>query len=676
MSFRGLRSRALIIWVGGLSIAGSQAWAAGEGRIFGGIADNVVEHVFRNNEIGSSIALRVSGLTAEGMSEMSYRSFLERIKWGRNQPLRTQLQEELAQIERRLQEFRVSQSRVATLEAGKPLPLDEQKFLDEAVGVLRKDTIEEMVRMEERSFIKAYLGPRDPVNGSSAYRPSAETHVGADAVSLPGPRSMGPMRGIEPPPRVEPRPPVFDPATGQDLRDFQLNWWKKLGIRVNATRRFVGALTLAEGDWRNIFVRSGKAFTAEDLATIRKYNRLLDGINDYAHLRLVVRAFANEPSAVYTRLTELSADVTSEYAKGFMTIDNYVNAMKAAGRDLPLNDIVYEAQKRILTVIERCDTLGGKLNGKRLGDGEVVRAERNVAEAEEQLHRVEAQLRIDQDLGDSRVLRKHLADRDLARQRLDLAVRTLEDKSFEFVRNRDLIEIFANLREGKINWESVQRFDMADPFFVAQERIDAWEELYIRSLARSMNRQVLHEVSLALRAQVGETRKIVRELNKLTQQVVGRMFTDTTVGQAFQRYAQHILTVGLIRSAKIFGVPISYAVAEEISDHQIKKFILSLGAEPSEGPSGSPSKAPLGIPAGGGRGGPGAGNPFSPSPAGKPSGGAGSTPPPAGSGVTPGAGIKPAGGLDVPPLMRPRPNPNPNPNPNPIPKAPGSGTTP
>jgi hypothetical protein len=628
----------------------SQVMGAPETKIF----NEVAEYVLRNTEVGGSIVNRLAGLKALQVTEESYSSFVARLKWKRNLGLRTEIQGELGKIETQLEKYRMDRGRPAKLEEGKPLPSDEQKFLDENAGSLKQNRIDELLLIEDKSLVKAYLGPANSIEGSGSYHANEAEFTAAGA-------TVGDDGVV--PARVEAEALSFDPNKGADLRGLQLKWWNKMFIRMNARTRFAKALLLGEGDWRNIFIRSGKPFTIDDLATVRKYNRLLDGINDYSHLRLMVRAFANEPSAVYTRLTEITADATAEFAKGFISIDSYIAAIKAAGSSakLPLNDIVYETQRRILTVIERCNALGGKLNGVELGEGEVARAERGVFEMEDHLRKVEAQIDIDLEAGDKFALRRHRADRDLTRQRLDLAARVLEDKSFEFVNNRDLIEIFGNLRNGKINWESVQRFDMADPFFVDQARIDAWAPLYERSLARAINRQVKHEVSLAIKAQIGGTRKAVRSLNKLTEQVTGRLFTDSTTGKGLQAYAKHQLAANLIRLGKLMGVTIPVAVADEISGHQVAKFLKSLFTDddgsgaPRSGmitspftPStplnpGVPVIRPTVLPGGSGTGLPPIGTP--------------SARPAAGSGSSGG------GGDGTPPIMRPRVNPNPNPNP-------------
>lgn len=625
-----LKMKRFMTLVVGFSLAfvasAAPVMGAPESKIF----NSVAEYVLRNTEVGGSIVNRLSGLKAVQVTEESYSSFISRLKWKRNQPLRTEIQSQLSKLETQLEKYRMDQGRPPKLEEGKALPDDELKFLDDTAPTLGRNRIEVLLKIEDQTLaVKAYLGPPNRIEGSASYYDRGT--IGTDG---------------EVPARIEPEALTFDPQKGADLRELQLGWWNKMFIRMKARARFVQALTMGEGDWRNIFVRSGKPFTNEDLATIRKYNRLLDGLNDYSHLRLMVRAFANEPSAVYTRLTELTADATAEYAKGFMSVDSYIAAIKAVGTSakLPLNDIVYETQRRILTVIERCNALGGKLNGVELGEGEVARAERSVLEVEKHLRDVEAQIEVDIEARDSYSLRKHRADRDLERQRLDLAARILEDKSFEFVNNRDLVEIFGNLRQGKINWESVQRFDMADPFYVEQARLDAWAPLYERSLVRSINRQVRHETSLAIKAEVGATRKAVRSLNRLTEQVTGRLFTDSTTGKGLQVYARHQFAAHLIRLGKLVGVTIPVALADEVSGHQMTKFFKSLLSDEESGAT----KPPYGST----RSSSSTTTPFVPTTAATPGRVA-----PTGSS---GNGLPPIG-TDSPPIVRPRVNPNPNP---------------
>ena len=118
----------------------------------------------------------------------------------------------------------------------------------------------------------------------------------------------------------------------------------------------------------------------ERLATLRKLNRLMGGISTYANTHLVIRAFANEPAAVYTRLTEATASATRDFLQGNLTIDEYLNANKAAikAKSLPLNDVVIEAQRRMLNVIDRCNALGGASSDSKLQGGEIALAERQV----------------------------------------------------------------------------------------------------------------------------------------------------------------------------------------------------------------------------------------------------------------------------------------------------------
>jgi hypothetical protein len=340
----------------------------------------------------------------------------------------------------------------------------------------------------------------------------------------------------------------------------QLAWWSKMGIRFRASREFVGALTLGEGDWRSLFLKSGKPFTPNDLASVRKYSRLMDTINDYSEMRLVIHAFANEPKVAVDELMHAMADVPMR------SIDKYVEIAREKGKELPLNDVVYESMRRMLNVLERCHTLEVELN----------RAEMNVWKYDESIEAAEKLMIKAKASGNMPEYRRHLGDRDLGLERRDKAARILEIKSLEFVKNRDQVEIFVNLRSGVVNSEAVAPFDMPEAFTVSSEQVGRWASLYDRALGRSVNALVKDEVTLTAKAQIGKTRVLVRDLNKLTQQISGRTFTKTQAGAHLEQFAKRHVTMVIIRIGALMGITIPSAEAIKIASERVPAYIEQL----------------------------------------------------------------------------------------------------
>ena len=103
---------------------------------------------------------------------------------------------------------------------------------------------------------------------------------------------------------------------------------------------------------------------------------------------------------------------------------------------------------------------------------------------------------------------------------------------------------------------------------------------------------VKDEISLAVKTQVGETRKVIRGLNQMTQQVDGRVFTDTEVGKDFEDYAQHQVLAAVIKLGKILGVTVPAAEAARIAKTQVSKWISSLTADPATPVHGGTTPTP------------------------------------------------------------------------------------
>ena len=71
-----------------------------------------------------------------------------------------------------------------------------------------------------------------------------------------------------------------------------------------------------------------------------------------------------------------------------------------------------------------------------------------------------------------------VADRDLSTTRVKSASDQLKSFYWQFIQNYEPIEIFKNLREGKINSDPTQSFDLPDTMVVDQADYDSWGSIY------------------------------------------------------------------------------------------------------------------------------------------------------------------------------------------------------
>ena len=290
-------------------------------------------------------------------------------------------------------------------------------------------------------------------------------------------------------------------------------------------------------------------------------------------MRLVVRAFANEPSAVYTRLNELTEAANSDFAQGFKA--STVMWMRARRRPRVSRSMMSCGKpSAAFWFPDRCRALGGRIEGAVLGDGELSVAEKEVAKEEIVIAQAKDAIAKDHATGDSQSIHRHQADFWTSPANAWIwRLQVLEDKSVEFVTNREMIEIFDNLRLGRVNSEVVPHFDMADPFVATQSELNAWEELYMRSLAGLKDSWL--RAGLACRARAGSGVTLIQELNQLTQQVDGRLFTETQLGREFTQYAQNKIVAVIIKLGKLVGISVSAAEAEQIAQHQVGKFVCT-----------------------------------------------------------------------------------------------------
>ena len=250
----------------------------------------------------------------------------------------------------------------------------------------------------------------------------------------------------------------------------------------------------------------------------------------------------------------------------------------------------------------------------------------------------------------------------LWRTRIDQATEALEANYVEFVENRGQIEIFANLRMGRLTNEIVRPFDMADPFVVSQAQLDLWDPIYERSSATSASAIARKEGVDFLKAQAGATRKFIRDLNDKTSEFFGKPFTETEYGREFQKYEKHLAVVVLQRTAGLLGIVLTPVVIEKygaLIAQQIHNAVFGekgAAGTSGTGPAAGGAKSVTGVPSSSASGAPAASalGPLSPPGASSPGAspgalsGANRIPDPAdsssiprGGRIPPGVGIRP-----------------------------------
>jgi hypothetical protein len=107
--------------------------------------DIIGEYVLRNTEVGASIVARVTSMAVDEVSDSTYRSFAERMRWSRNKSLHDELNANFSRMEKDFEQYRISQNRPAKLDPAQELSQDERDFLKKAGDSLRTNSIEDLV---------------------------------------------------------------------------------------------------------------------------------------------------------------------------------------------------------------------------------------------------------------------------------------------------------------------------------------------------------------------------------------------------------------------------------------------------------------------------------------------------------------------------------------------------
>jgi hypothetical protein len=493
----------LVLWVGFLA-AGLAHAAPPIPPVFESL---VGRYILKETSAGAELLARVTATQADAVTEASYRSFLDRLTWRQNRVLRGEVAERLGTLESELAAPCAKSGRGA----GEALNAEERALLDQAAErVLRCNRMDNLL-VETTTFVEVPRpGAPDAAPAVSRTTRAARAAQGFEEAvpELPVPTTAQSQ--------LNPTPP--------DLTLAKQRWWNKIADRFRSYRGFVGAFRFSEGQWRTLFTLNGKQFTARDWARIRKYNRLLDALNDYSQMRLVIKSFALERPALYARLNEATAEATGKYAEGLIAEEEYLAAREAAAKELKLNDIVVEAETRMLRAVRRVRELGGGRVGSHEQRSLIDLAEDNIAGYQAQIRRNEvsvARWKTELDAARAKLASGELeaGQRDLLNARVrelrgringdeaDIAlwkmrarneIRELRKIYLEFVSSYDTLEMFVNLRRGRINTEQVQAFDLPDPFVPRPEEIAAWKDFYDRALYNSTHELVLKVIGVTV----------------------------------------------------------------------------------------------------------------------------------------------------------------------------------
>ena len=537
-------------------------------RIFESV---VSKYLFTQTTAGKEILSKVIGMESERVTQTSFRSFLQRMQWEENQMLRGELYERIIKVEDDFSAYRDGKGRKGRSDSENILLKDEMEFLANAAKELRNNRIENLLFERETLLV---------VEKTPYIKAKADfMNTSGKAISEAG--------------GTIPLLPTRD-SSAINLKAAKMRWHEQITMRFRAYRNFFKTFQLADGEWKVLFELNGKAFTPRDLMIIRKYNRLLDGLNEYAKMRLMIRSFANENPALYTTLNEITVEETAKFINGETNIETYIAARKVAAgsQSLQLNDIVWEAEKRMLTSIEKCSELGGSSVRKgllKISEENMIAYQKNIGSLSLEIKLVDKRIalkkteikeaslapiktKLNEELRELELLnKKNIADKDLWRGRLDNEAKNLIRIYYDFVENYDSLELFANLRQGRINSEEVQVFNMPDPFILNPGQLKVWQEIYERALYNSTNELVLNETKLFFRTRIGQTRGFVRDMNKLTEKYFNKRFTDTVFGKEFYQFQQHIVYTAVRRLGLFFGLTAGTTeVAKFIDDHVAK----------------------------------------------------------------------------------------------------------
>jgi hypothetical protein len=563
-----------------LMLAGDAARSAALPQVF---ESSLIRYVLTRTKPGAVVLSQVTSTQFELMTESTYSAFLQRMAWQQNAVLRDRLGEEFQTLSRDFGAFRRQNGRPEAIEAGEVLGAQDREFLEQwGDRVLRSSQIDDLLIESRNFFVVPAKAPKISESLRQQIAESANVAYSgqAEVPTLPIAAAEGFAEGMEGQANLS--TPV--------LREFERTFWSKVGDRYRAYRTYWNVFKLSEGDLRSLYTLTGKTFSPKDLELLRKANRLLDVLNEYSRTRLVMRAFVMERPQLYDRLNERTVQATSDFLEGVLSEADFLALRRKASEELKMNAIVPEAEKRMLESVRRLKELGGGIIGGQklraqidLSEDNLALYSQQLATAEEYARRIQAKIdeiqrqlrsassdqrvRLDQALRQYRQnLQRELADAELARGRQRTEAEALGKMYLEFVQAYDSLELFVNIRFGKINSEQTQVFNLSDALVPSAYEIQEWKNFYDKALANSVNDLVRSEVHAFSAAHLGATRQFVVDMNKWTGKYFGKKFTESPFGREFLEYNKSVVRVFLIRFLVLIGVVGTPAAAEKIVD--------------------------------------------------------------------------------------------------------------
>jgi hypothetical protein len=544
-------------------------------------AERLVQEVLLRSRSGRRILADVTATTLEHTTEATVRSFLQRLEWQQNAPLRDRLAEEFQNLERQFGEYRTSHGRNAKLEAGEVLSREERIFLEALTERSLGGSAIENLLLQSRRFFEVprsrsdlsrmrdeFLRGESPASGTPAVRESEIPTLPSEEIRLAGPNAELP-----------------------DLSILEQRFRFKVVERFRLYTKFFQAFALSDAEARRLFGLGGKTFGEKDLIIVRKLNRLLDVLNEYTRMRLVVKSFAEERPHLYERLNSETVEQTRQYIEGILSDFDFLEARRLAAERLRMNGIVHEAEKRMLSVVTRCKQLGGGTLAGVRNRAEIDLVEDNLRTYQQSILRHEAALvrlhereflilsdirtttssshrtSLEMSLRELRRSKvREQADIDLWRQRERAEAEKLKKMYIDFVEAYDSLSLFVNLRRGRVNVEEVRAFDLSDAFVPAANEMAVWQDFYDRALYNSTHELVVNESRAFFRAQVGSTRKFVRDMNELTGKYFGKRFTESQLGQEFLEYNRGVATTVITRIAGFLGLTVPPSLGLSYAD--------------------------------------------------------------------------------------------------------------
>ena len=551
-----------------------------------------VRYVMNDTEDGRQLMSKILSTPEEGLNAGSYNRFLDRVNWKSDAPLRNRLYQRLRQLDDDFAKFRKQEgSGNKVLKSSDALSPSEAAFLKDRLAQITKDQKLSDLFDHQTDFVstvpQGYEASREdmtaakssseapaPVPTSPLVLAPTDTAAPVQAASDAHPVAAAPADPAKVPVDPAPADPAKAPSSDQSSAssdaaaaaktrsNLQLlnDAGKAFGVlqdpgvkaaegnlfevKLGNVKNFFNFVRFSAEDWKSLLgIGSGSDFDATQIKMIRKLNRLMGTLNEYAKTRLTVEMFTQQSPGLYTRLNIATADKTTSFLSGELGEKSYLEARAEAAKKLGMDGIVNKAETRMLQSIDQTRAMGGTASGN--GDGIIPKLEADVKTEQETLAKINAQIESTQkDIADlksqggsqdqiaaaQKKLMLATTDRDLSTTRVNTAAKQLKSYYWKFIENYEPIEIFKNLRDGKINDDPAQAFDLPDSMVVNDSNYNVWGQIYQRAMNSASDTVVGNEVSDFLKARVGATRSFVRDMNNDTGKLFGTKFSDSQYG--------------------------------------------------------------------------------------------------------------------------------------------------